>query len=103
MGNYNVSFIIFIIIYNMLGFFYFYRYFFHCLRKYSEEKRFLCQKLSINEIDFNIVKLKNFFPDITNKDLFKIAFREILFLNHKSWALFTFLFTICYYFSSPFF
>ena len=39
---------------------------------------------------------------MTKKNLIEIAFREILFLNHKSWALYTFIFTIGYYFSSPF-
>ena len=97
------------------GFFYFYRYYFHCLRKFYERKKFLHQKLSIDEkvilyrkmfknnTDFNKIKFNNFFPYLTKKDIIEIIFREILFLNHKSWALFTFLFTICYYFSSPFF
>ena len=96
------------------GYFYFYRYYFHSLRKFFESKRFLSQKLSLdkrcilfrrmfkNKIDFENINFKKFFPYMTKKNLIEIAFREILFLNHKSWALYTFIFTIGYYFSSPF-
>ena len=97
------------------GYFYFYRYYFHCLCKYCDTKKYLKQELSMgekcilyrnmfkNKNDFFSIKFNQFFPNLTKRNYTTLAIREIFFLNHKSWAFFTFLFTICYYVSSPFF
>lgn len=90
------------------GYFYFYRYYFHCLCKYCDTKKYLKQELSMgekcilyrnmfkNKNDFFSIKFNQFFPNLTKRNYTTLAIREIFFLNHKSWAFFTFLFTICY-------
>lgn len=97
------------------GYFYFYRYYFYCLARFCRENRIINSKLLIenkfnlyhkmykNNDDYNKIKINNIFPFITNKNLIKIYIKELFFLSHKTWALFTFIFTILYFMFSPFF
>ena len=96
------------------GYLYFYRYYFHCLRQLSESKKFLIKKVSLdkksllfgkmfkNENDFKNIKFRKFYPYFTTKNYIFLAVKELFLLNHKSWALYTFIFTLCYFISSPF-
>jgi hypothetical protein len=56
-----------------------------------------------NKNEFLTIKFNRFFPNLTKANYITLAFSEIFFFNHKSWAPYIFLFTICFYFSSPFF
>ena len=55
-----------------------------------------------NENDFKNIKFRKFYPYFTTRNYIFLAVKELFLLNHKSWALYTFIFTLCYFISSPF-